>query len=367
MDRLPSEILSHIAQHIYWRTQFESALVSQRFYAAVTPVMWRHRFLGQDQPVISFCDALARSPHHVGRHVRVFDNNCEWTEMTLTAVIQHLPQLEKLRIVNGQGVSDQSFKHIARSCPHLTTLFLLDSPITDVAMMALGQHCKQLKHISLGRCPHLRTDFFLALADCPLKEIELSECNLMTTISSNHNNNNNNRGMEALVAQHRLKKLRFLDTKTPPLPIVDNQIATVWPAMHHLCLTSYQALANETQTILFLQSHPHLSMLRLEGGHLSDMTLDTIIQYLPQIAHVGLHGQTRVTAQGIRRLILACSQLTLVSLKGSGMVGTDFPEMTTLSRYQGDGFDRTEIENLFGDEIDIIRTMWKKKKTGSDT
>ncbi|CAO3588433.1 unnamed protein product [Absidia cylindrospora] len=362
MDRLPPELLPAITSHLDYRHHYQVALVNKAFYAAMNPRIWHYLYLNYDEPFGPFCNRIASSPHGVGAHVRVLDTSFQWTDATVLALIKHLPHLDTLKIMNGQGITDESFAWLGYYCPSLTTLQLRDSRITQVTMESLGNHCKHLTHLTLGECPHLRSDMFSALVACPLEDIDIYECDLKPI----HSNRPaaaaamQQQGMVDLLKQHGLKKLRFSQTRSFPLPSL---CITAWPQMVSLNLDTDQAL-NEPDAIAFLRAHATtLVDLSLDGGGLSDTFLDAIITYAAKtIDAVGLHGQPLITAQAIRRLIIACPNLGLVSMYDCGIVGRDFPETAPFSIYDGDDFDMHPINSLWDDEMVSIR-----KARGNDT
>ncbi|ORZ11553.1 hypothetical protein BCR42DRAFT_421324 [Absidia repens] len=359
MDRLPSELIPAITKHLDYRYHYQVALI------------WCYLYLNYDAPFGPFCDRIAFSPNAVGSHVRVLDTSFEWTDVTMLALIKHLPHLDTLKIMNGQGITDDSFQWLGPSCPQLTTLHLRDSPITQTTMVSLGQHCKHLKYLTLGECPHLGSDLFSALVDCPLEEIDIQECHLggadtdawreqpateqqqqeQERIDAAHK-----QGMVDLLKLRTLKKLRFSQTHSFPFHLSpEYDPTTVWPHLTSLNLDTAQSL-DEPHAIAFLKTHPALTDVSLDGSHLSDAFLDAIITYARHtIDALGLHDQPRITAPAIRRLILACPQLGVVTMYDCGIVGRDFPETEPFSLYEGEEFDREPITSLWGDTMDTIR------------
>jgi hypothetical protein len=264
----------------------------------------------------------------VGEHVRVLDTHFPWTDTSLLDLLQHTPHLNELTIQIGDWLTDHAFEQLGQRCPQLCKLVLRTSPITQAAMVGLGRHCQQLKYLELGRCDQLGWDMFTALASCPLVEVSILLCDLL--LNSTSAATTFYVGLNALAAQHGLQFLRIVE-RMPSLPYHAHpqfDPTVTWPQLTFFSMEKSLTL-NEAQAIALIQSHPSLTFFSLQGGDLTDATLDAVINNKAlsnTLGAIGILENPSITASGICRLAQHCPLLYNINIKGCGLVPSDFPE-----------------------------------------
>ena len=99
------------------------------------------------------------------------------TDVALCAIAKHLPKLELLDVsfLRSNGISDDGVIALAQKCTALKTLRLCAIPVTDAALLAVAEHCPELRVLSVGGCYHISDTGVIALVQrcAALKSLDL--------------------------------------------------------------------------------------------------------------------------------------------------------------------------------------------------
>jgi hypothetical protein len=214
-------------------------------------------------------------------------------------------------------------------------------------MVALGQHCHQLDTLRLKLCPYLDyAPLFFALRACPLKSIDITPVD-MYRMESRH-------VAEAIAwslfrdHQQQLTSLviQNADNDYTAFITTANANGLSLPHLTRVCLDACHNM-DDSMAIPFLQAHPHLVSLELNGTSITDLTLDAIAAYLPMMTEIRVHNNPQLTAAGICRLVKNCIKLDKgIWFSGCGiyMDQDDFPNDLHSRFYQLEDVDeRPEV------------------------
>ncbi|ORZ07444.1 hypothetical protein BCR42DRAFT_456068 [Absidia repens] len=361
LAHLPTEIVSLIIQHLpHQRDLYECAFVNKQLYQVTTPLLWQRPELFSTEAAEIFFPCLATASHPNGQHIRAvrWYYGFRYQDKHLLLLMKHSRLLEYVDIGLAMSITDASIEPLARTCRNLTSLFLGRSPITSISFDSLNEHCHQLSHLASIHCPHVSSDTFLRLKDCPLQSLRL------VFFDENHPN------WTALLHQGIPFLAHFADLTTismsePPLLLVRRLLLTtttdnnniLWPLLTHLTLqypgtekimsdynddifinnnnnnndnNDNEKDDHDLENILamFFQTHPHLVSVSLEGYRITDRLLHVMIECLPNLQFLDLSFIKTFTAHGLRHLVMhSPAPLKHIRLKYSGIHFHDFPEI----------------------------------------
>ncbi|KAI9495558.1 hypothetical protein BDB00DRAFT_813808 [Zychaea mexicana] len=159
IDTLPNEILTVVFEmtasprHLY-----QCTLVSHRWHALVTPILWRAPVL--TGPVCCFppfvknstlttttpCDHYHSSPHSSSPSLVLADSTFPIHLAKYGSAIRKL-------VLPPQHTTDCSMAHISRSCPNLQDLCVDGCKrVSNLGLLFLTRHCRKLERLSMNRC-----------------------------------------------------------------------------------------------------------------------------------------------------------------------------------------------------------------------
>ncbi|KAK3882857.1 hypothetical protein Pcinc_012790 [Petrolisthes cinctipes] len=103
------------------------------------------------------------------------------TDITLTHSFR-LQQLQYLNLSYCQGVGDQGLEAVARNCPSLEVLMLVEvSNTTDQVILVIAHYLKRIKTLDIQKCVRLTDDALDSLGACrTLRYLDVSGCRRMT-------------------------------------------------------------------------------------------------------------------------------------------------------------------------------------------
>ncbi|CAO3593803.1 unnamed protein product [Absidia cylindrospora] len=320
---LPNEIVAHIISYVLEAPEsnmlgLESRnmiqqqdlctcmLVNKQFYAIAYPLLWQEPVLELDlQPLLDCLAATTKQP--LGHKIkRLHLDNTTCTDTQFLRLMPHIPRLTSLSIDNIDGVqplTSTSLQHVPRSCSQLTSLTLSRTTVLEATIHAIGQHCHQLTELNLKDVQGLRDDFLSALSPCPLKEIYL--CLV---------------GPERILTDTMVTALaRFQDLQVISLSLCEPShvimmMPDMWPRLTALNLDRSDAI-DDTTFIAFIQQHPHLQCLRLDGAMLTDASLDAMTVSLHDFRRLILSRVHGISSAGVRRWMQHCQRLMSVELR----------------------------------------------------
>ncbi|CAO3588404.1 unnamed protein product [Absidia cylindrospora] len=281
------------------------ALVNYQFYQASIKYIWHTIHLKRQGKGISFLQRLVFTMHPddpIGNHIRsVHLHGVRWTDKTLLGLMKRSRHLESITIDDGRRVSDENIKHISRYWPHLKSLHLSSSPITDVSYKAIGQ-CPTLVKLTLDRCPLLQHNTFVNhFSDSPLQDLVL-------TIGDH-----DELDLSALV------HLTQLTIHGHPTGILQRAVAAAengvscWPRLTSISMGECFNMMDD-DLLPLLRLVPGVTHITLKNGNFSDAVLNAIARYNPNLIELDISYNNQFTTQGIHRLVKRCLCLKWLTL-----------------------------------------------------
>ncbi|CAO3601094.1 unnamed protein product [Absidia cylindrospora] len=350
LGHLPAEIVSSILQHVNAKDYYACSLINWSFYTATNPLLWKSPTLRNSNKALLFMNCLVEQQHLVGQHVRTLTSNIPWTDTDLLQlIIPHISHLEHLDLERANNITNASMEPLARHCPHLTTLHLVGSLITQETMNALGQHCHQLTDLILDYAPHLSPKLLtpLVAGGCPLRKVHLSAYaatgGTWMTVEET---------VKDLTRITALTSLTIMGSSAEVLKAVLNQ-QKLWPDLTVLNLDDGSGDVGDADFIPFLQTHPGLQQLHLTRCELTPVTVMAIAAHLPNLVMIDLsqNGYQSLSPASVRHMVRHCRRLTWMDLSYSELDIKDFAELEVLWKHPA---YRYALE-LKQDAIDMIR------------
>ncbi|ORZ07180.1 hypothetical protein BCR42DRAFT_426468 [Absidia repens] len=338
LGHLPAEIVSAILHHVVEKDYYACSLINRSFYKATNPLLWQAPTLRNGSKAQLFMKCLVEAQqqqqqhHHVGKHIRRLTSNVPWTDTDLLQLIlPHMSHLEHLALETAKNISDISMEPIAQHCPHLITLHLNGSLITQQTMNALGQHCHQLTNLILDYAPHLSPNTLTPLVHrCPLRKVLLSAYaatgGTWMTVDET---------VKDLLCFRGLTSLTILGSSPEVLKSVllqQQQQQVSWPELTVLNLDDGSRDVGDSDFIPFLQIHPGLTELSLTRCELTSATVMAMAAHLPNLSLVDVsqNGYQSLSTTSVRHMVRQCPLLTSLDLSDSGLEINDFPELEML-------------------------------------
>ncbi|ORZ11423.1 hypothetical protein BCR42DRAFT_421108 [Absidia repens] len=243
--------------------------------------------------------------------------------------MEHSRLLEHVEIGGASSITDASIEPLARSCRNLTSLLLCSSPITSISFDSLNEHCHQLSRLALIDCPHVSSDTFLRLKDCPLQDLRLD-------FFDEDDPNWTKLLQQGIPFLAHFDHLTCISMSEPPLLLVRRLFLTtttnnniLWPLLTHLTLQypgTTKIISDYNDNIFihdndnnnddendhdvekmlatFFQTHPHLVSVSLVGYRITDRLLEVMAAWLPHLQFVDLSYNKKCTAHGLRHLVM---------------------------------------------------------------
>ncbi|CAO3596636.1 unnamed protein product [Absidia cylindrospora] len=325
----------------------------------MNPLLWKRLEIYDRTTFLQITTSMAHSHRFLGQHVQFVRLEDFLMSTQFLKLMQHVSRLESLLLDSLPRITDTCFENLPRQYQHLTYLSLHEIPITRRSIVALGEHCPQLSHVSLMDCRKLGFDIFSVFTTWPsLNNLFITHCNLSDASFLNgiYNRPVTEEAALGLVGCHNLKHLIINDDSCDFTRCIatthDRAGNRTWSNLTSLYLNQCRTL-NDAQAIAFIQSHPHLDGLGLIGGTLTDATLDAILVTLPDIKNVHMNYNSGITSDGVRRLIQNCHKLRSVHISGCQILANDFPEVD----YDQDSLDGELEEDEWDDESIFLSSL----------
>ncbi|KAF9350830.1 hypothetical protein BGX34_000966 [Mortierella sp. NVP85] len=101
---------------------------------------------------------------------------------TVQVIAQNCPKLEMLELRNSKSVATSAFDTVFKRCTQLTRLDIAYTLIYDSALIALSQHCSQMKMLDLTGCSRVTHVAFLQMMRSltQLRELRVRGCTKLT-------------------------------------------------------------------------------------------------------------------------------------------------------------------------------------------
>ncbi|CAO3601177.1 unnamed protein product [Absidia cylindrospora] len=248
----------------------------------------------------------------------------------LIATDEHLIYLESLTLQSCQGVTDTSFQHLPRHCPHLRSLHVASCQITKRSIIALGHHCRQLESLFLANCHRIHFGVFSTLV---YDDTGPPSTTTTTKTSSTHVLQESTAAATALdkyvtdgLEQHHLDDSQRLATLSAHRWYPPPSKGIPWP---HLSTVQLGGLfdAGTANMIAFIETHRHLQRIHLTQTSFSNAVLDAMATSCgSRLVSLQVPGNTWLTSQGVRQLVCLCPLLRYVNVDGCDMLANEFPE-----------------------------------------
>ncbi|CAO3601168.1 unnamed protein product [Absidia cylindrospora] len=325
MNTIPTEIAFAIARNADEKDFHALTLLNRQFYTVANPLLWRSVVIENKTQFLKFLSGTVLSKGYLFEHIRCLIIHMPITDDILLMLIPLLsPVFEKLGLAEAKHITDESLKHLPSQCPQLTSLRIAHGAFTDVTMVSLGQHCHQLRQLSLYDCKPLPSNLLTALAACPLEDIDINGC----LIGSTEDDQDERQFARDLANVSHLTSLCLFD-----MYVVVNHlllVPSIWPHLTHCYLQGCRDL-EDSDAIRFIKAHPQLTELEFSANNFSDDVLYTIADALPQLTYLDLSGGWDFTHHGARRIILNCPLLASFDLDCTHLKRLDFPELGPFS------------------------------------
>ncbi|CAO3601041.1 unnamed protein product [Absidia cylindrospora] len=313
--QLPTELVSLIISYCFEQHDlFALSLVNKQFHAIANPVLWYAPKIQHDTERIKFLNSVVKFPSPTGGFIRKMEfSSIHWTSICLSLLIPHLHHLEELIITINIYIDDANLSHFPRHCPNLTSLQLNCLGISNSSVFAeLGQHCHQLRHLTLTLTRYISfSPSFASFTTCPLKTLTL---NFLRRYNNPRACLGMMRGLMKLTQLTHLVIINLHACHGRLLFQRHGDIHPPWPDLALLYIGSCENLS-DNDLIPFINSHPHLTELRLWNAKaITDRSLLAIGSALSGLTALYLHQNRHISEEGILRLIKKCRQLTSLTL-----------------------------------------------------
>ncbi|CAO3601097.1 unnamed protein product [Absidia cylindrospora] len=265
----------------------------------------------------------------VGDHVRTLDmkRKHRWTDAQLLVLMIHLPHLEHLYVRKGQEITDKSFQHLPRYCPHLRSILVHKARITQTSILKLGDYCDQLNSLSIQSCPRLPAMTFSGvLGRCPITQLSLGFDSFMHA--------DEDEDCEWITYKETVQTMTYffdlthLTVTGVSFDVMEGLLAktgAAWASLTHLTLDQLDSRCDD-DLMTFFKQHTRLQQVTLHGNGFGNRTLDAMWRLLPQLTYVDIGYNEMICVHGLRRMIWHCPRLHHVELVGCDMSPNDFPE-----------------------------------------
>ncbi|CAO3601131.1 unnamed protein product [Absidia cylindrospora] len=253
--------------------------------------------------------------------------------MSLLSLIPLLPpSLEELTLHGVKLITHASFNYLPQRCPHLKSLTLNNTSISYRSLLSVGQHCHQLRSLSLLYCENLPPNVFAAFAGCPLETVHLDRFD--TINDDEHDNDHNTRSLQTmthdLVVGFPLLTSLTMDRFDGRAFVATMDDATPrWPNLTRFVVENTSKTKNR-DVMAFIQAHPHLKDLEFIDNRFSNKVLRVIADCLPGLTRLNLAGGEGFTHLGVRRIVEQCPLLVSLDLSQTYVEAMSFPELDFL-------------------------------------
>ncbi|ORZ07463.1 hypothetical protein BCR42DRAFT_426304 [Absidia repens] len=310
--QFPSELVTWVVSHCPEQQDLCAlSLVSKQFYTIANPLLWCAPKIQHSAVMDKFLYSVATFQSPMRFIIRKMNFSCpQWNDVHFSLLIPHLRHLEELNINGGVINVKESFRHLPRHCPNLTSVELDVGTISSAAYTELGLHCHHLCQLTLRFIPYLSSDSLKFLLNCPLQKLTL----IFIYCHEQQKCEDMMRGLWqfTLLTHLVMKNMNGLHGR---LVVQKNsEIHPPWPRLSLFHIDSGDMITDSDLTS-FVNSHPHLMELRLGRANLiTDSSLFAIASALPYLTTLYLDCSTTISENGILKLIEKCFQLTSLTL-----------------------------------------------------
>ncbi|CAO3593738.1 unnamed protein product [Absidia cylindrospora] len=381
--QLPTAIIARIMHYIrsqrsyflldgrYNQTIFyQCALVNKRFNTIATQHLWHTPSLEGPTNVKTFLTCLASIQLHQKRDVGRFIRNLHldatsWTDVELLLLLPSIRYLEKLSISMRTPITNVSLARLPQYCQHLTSLNLHGFAIEWSVLRELGEHCCQLKDLTLDYHPGLPTNTFDLLSRCALETVSIRIFEPQPKLEKKR------RLFMGMHHLHQLKDLEIFDRSSDVARIflsvfrtrqqtlaknsdsdsnhdddddndndlwtssrtrisTSNTYTTPWPHLRKLSRLDCSDV-DDRLFIPFFTPHSQLEYLDLYETIFTDASLYVLSRSCPMLSHLTVSSNPYITHGAVRWMIRRLPRLTCAVFKTCpGVLLGHFPES---SRY----------------------------------
>ncbi|CAO3601092.1 unnamed protein product [Absidia cylindrospora] len=364
-DPLPAEIIID-CRTITYKGSKACALVNWWFHTITTPILWRIVIIREEDQLTQFVSGLVAScpEKNLGGYVQCLALYVPMSGAGLLLLTKYLPMLKTLALDIARGVTDACIPYLAEYCPLIQSLSLSRAFITNQVIVTICKHYPHLTSLGLEKCGRLtpRRGAFAALKSCTsLRQLTLDVGAFQN--SWNHYPDATNRMMHDLLALKSLTKLSLMDcprgfgsdllkhvfskeqhhrnnaaaaaaAATTPGPAAAGAGPTTtttttycWPDLTEFSLDGCTGM-DDKRMALFLKLHPKITTLGLNKGDFTDGLLGALPNLVPGLTSLSLADAQRISAKGVRRLVVQCHALAYINIvESEAITAVDFPEV----------------------------------------
>ena len=245
------------------------------------------------------------------------------TDVALCAIAKHLPKLELLNVnfPRNNGISDGGVIALAQKCTALKKLRLCGIPVTDAALLAVAEHCPELRVLSVGDCDHISDTGVIALVQrcAALKSLDLENtCVTDDAVSAAAKNCSYLEELNLGALERGFKR-----------NVTDNALRTIakyLPKLQALNLDD-RSLVSDAGVIELVRSCTALKTLNVSDTLITDAAVVAIAKHCPIIEDLNLHltnydssrDDTVLTNESVVALGQNCPRLRILNLNWSAV------------------------------------------------
>lgn len=323
-DELPREIIALFCSLLKQSAKYNCIFVNREFHAAAIPELWREPVLTSTAVIKQLLKCLKHAKHQRGEYIRVIKlgYKCVLNDEELLSLMQLMPNLEVLELRKADELTDKSITRVSQYCAQLKSFGIKGALVTYRSAHYLGQ-CQQLRKLTLESCPNLTPLALLPFAELNIEYLDLSGCKWLNVTDTAYD----------LAAFQHLTHLNLVCCDMVSMDFI-NHLTNNDRHGGQACLPKLQDFSITGGTILedsaiipFIKTHTNIRGLFLLECAITDHTLDAIARYLPDLHNLDISFCRKLTARGVRNLIINCTNLRLLGLKNCGVTQTDFPEI----------------------------------------
>jgi hypothetical protein len=351
-EELPREIISLFCTLLKQSAKYNCIFVNREFHAAAIPELWREPVLTSTAVIKQLLKCLKHSKHQRGEYIRVIKlgYKCVLNDDELLNLLQLMPNLEVLELRKADELTDRSIMRVSQYCTQLKSFGIKGALVTYRSAHYLGQ-CQQLTKLTLESCPNLSSLALLPFAELHIEYLDLSGCKWLNVTDTAYD----------LCAFQHLTHLNLVCCDIVSMDFINN-LTTNDRNQGQASLTKLQDFSVTGGTVLedsaiipFIKTHTNIRGLFLLECAITDQTLDAIARYLPYLHNLDVSFCRKLTAGGVRNLIVNCSNLRLLGLKNCGITQSDFAEIPS-SVFPAITENYPHINTLSYIELGYIRT-----------
>ncbi|KAG0780206.1 hypothetical protein G6F16_012399 [Rhizopus arrhizus] len=343
INDLPNEVLSKIFSLLYYSDKYECLLVNRRFYSVAVLELWESiAIYGYENDKTARCLGLSRI--RIGERVKRLRLGYGPDRHQIIPILLYLPNLEEIELFNIPNLIDQDVLQIPKYCKHLESLKLSKLEISNRSLLSFDQ-CHLLKRLYFNGCRYMTSDALNSFIGLPIESLTIHTCCWTRFTKAALHIRSFSNLIQLDVESHVDNLAEFLRIIT-----VDDADMPYLPRLQYLSMKSGRSQYMESESpqddldtaiISFLKTHPRIHYLKLRMNYTSNIVVDAIIEYLPDLEafivckpySTSVRPQISMSAKSVCKIIYHCPKLLYVEIHRTQHTKYDFPEVHHRVRY----------------------------------